>query len=160
MTANEFNERVRRLFREHETLIITDVKPSHIHAALLLIGLTPGESGGEAYLHEVYIAPYEHGSYANLEPRRVRKLLLNRREIQRLSLRTRDAGWTLVPLSTNSTSACTSSAEASVVLAYRITPSKGARVLRFSEPATSRYVSVMPRGPKTGCNWLKRSAGW
>ncbi len=29
--------------REHETLIVTDIKPSHLHAALLLIGLTPGE---------------------------------------------------------------------------------------------------------------------
>jgi hypothetical protein len=31
--------------REHETIIVSDVKPSHIHAALLLVGLNPGEPG-------------------------------------------------------------------------------------------------------------------
>ena len=31
--------------REHETFVVTTVKPSHVHAALLLIGLTPGAPG-------------------------------------------------------------------------------------------------------------------
>lgn len=31
--------------REHESLVVTNAKPSHIHAALLMIGLTPGKPG-------------------------------------------------------------------------------------------------------------------
>jgi hypothetical protein len=31
--------------KEHETLVVTDAKPSHVHAALLLAGLTPGKPG-------------------------------------------------------------------------------------------------------------------
>lgn len=32
--------------REHETLVVSQARPSHVHAAMLLIGLKPGESGG------------------------------------------------------------------------------------------------------------------
>jgi len=32
--------------KEHETLVVTSVRPAHVHAALLLIGLTPGKPGG------------------------------------------------------------------------------------------------------------------
>lgn len=54
---------------------------------------------GEAWLRDVYIAPYEQGSITNVDPHRKRKLLLKRREIDRLTGRTHEAGWTLVPLS-------------------------------------------------------------
>jgi SsrA-binding protein len=53
---------------------------------------------GEAWLVDVYIAPYEQGSHFNVEPRRRRKLLLSRREIHRLEGRGRERGYTLVPL--------------------------------------------------------------
>jgi SsrA-binding protein len=53
---------------------------------------------GEAWLRDVYIAPYEQGSVFNVEPRRRRKLLLARREIAKLELRSHESGWTLVPL--------------------------------------------------------------
>lgn len=55
-------------------------------------------SGGEAYLHNVHISPYEQGNRFNHEPRRVRKLLLHRLEINRLIGRVREKGYTLVPL--------------------------------------------------------------
>ncbi len=54
---------------------------------------------GQAWLRDVYIAPYEQGSYTNLDPHRLRKLLLHKREIARLSGRSRESGWTMVPLS-------------------------------------------------------------
>ena len=53
---------------------------------------------GEAWLHDVSITPYEYGTSANGDPHRPRKLLLKRRELDRLAARTREQGWTLVPL--------------------------------------------------------------
>ena len=41
-------------------------------------------AGGEVFLIDAHIGPYEHGNIANHEPKRKRKLLLNRREITKL----------------------------------------------------------------------------
>jgi SsrA-binding protein len=56
-------------------------------------------SGGEAWLHGVHIPPYDMGTWTNHEPRRTRKLLLHRKEIDRLERSTAERGLTLVPLS-------------------------------------------------------------
>src|SRR5439155_15255244 len=53
---------------------------------------------GEVWLLNCHISPYSHGNYANHEPLRTRKLLLNRSEINRLIGRTTERGLTLVPL--------------------------------------------------------------
>lgn len=53
---------------------------------------------GEVWLLNCHISPYSHGSYANHDPLRTRKLLLNRSEINRLIGRTTERGLTLVPL--------------------------------------------------------------
>ncbi len=53
--------------------------------------------GGEVFLYNMHIAPYSHGNRQNHEPKRPRKLLLNRREIDRLFGLTRQKGMTLVP---------------------------------------------------------------
>lgn len=53
---------------------------------------------GEVWLHNMYIAPYEQGSIFNVEPRRSRKLLLHRHEINRLIGLTQQKGLTLIPL--------------------------------------------------------------
>jgi SsrA-binding protein len=54
---------------------------------------------GEAWLHNVHIPEYTLGTWTNHEPRRTRKLLLHRKEIERLETATRERGSTLVPLS-------------------------------------------------------------
>ncbi len=54
---------------------------------------------GQAWLREIHIAPYEQGSLANGDPLRPRKLLLHRRELDRLGGRAQQSGFTLVPLS-------------------------------------------------------------
>ena len=56
-------------------------------------------SGGEVYLHGMHIPEYAQGTWTNHEPRRVRKLLLRRVEIDRLVGKLRESGVTLVPLS-------------------------------------------------------------
>jgi SsrA-binding protein len=54
---------------------------------------------GEAWLIGAHIGPYSHGNLQNHEPERPRKLLLNRREIDRLFGRTTIRGLTCIPLS-------------------------------------------------------------
>jgi SsrA-binding protein len=52
---------------------------------------------GELWLHNVHIPPYGPAARDNHDPERTRKLLVHRREIERLSGRTRERGLTLVP---------------------------------------------------------------
>lgn len=53
---------------------------------------------GELWLLNAHIAPYEQASSQNHEPRRSRKLLMHRREINRLQGQLQEKGLTLVPL--------------------------------------------------------------
>ena len=53
---------------------------------------------GEAWLEGAHIAEYEQGTYMNHEPTRRRKLLLHRREIDRLVGKVQAKGLTLIPL--------------------------------------------------------------
>ena len=53
---------------------------------------------GEMFLFKAYIGPYEQASRENLDSERERKLLLHRREIDRLSGKVRERGFTLIPL--------------------------------------------------------------
>jgi SsrA-binding protein len=55
-------------------------------------------SNGEAWLEAVHIPEYSQGTWNNHAPRRRRKLLLHRDEIQRILVDTRESGLTLVPL--------------------------------------------------------------
>lgn len=54
---------------------------------------------GEILLYQANISVYEQGSYNNHEPRRCRKLLMNRAEIKKLERKLMDKGVTLIPLS-------------------------------------------------------------
>ncbi|MEU8009052.1 SsrA-binding protein SmpB [Micromonospora parva] len=56
------------------------------------------ERDGELYLHAMHIPEYTQGTWTNHEPRRTRKLLLNRAEIDKLVGKTREGGFTIVPL--------------------------------------------------------------
>lgn len=53
---------------------------------------------GDAWLHNLHIAPYEPAALDNLDPKRTRKLLLHRREIDHLAGHTTQRGLTIVPL--------------------------------------------------------------
>jgi len=53
---------------------------------------------GEAYLVGAHISPYSHGNRENHDPERKRKLLLHRREIDRLQGQVVEKGLTVVPL--------------------------------------------------------------
>jgi SsrA-binding protein len=57
------------------------------------------ENNGELFLHGMHIPEYTQGTWTNHEPRRVRKLLLNRAEIHKLTGKLKESGLTIVPLS-------------------------------------------------------------
>jgi SsrA-binding protein len=53
---------------------------------------------GELWLLDTHIAPYKQASLQNHEPKRDRKLLMHRREINRLQGKVQEKGYTIVPL--------------------------------------------------------------
>ena len=53
---------------------------------------------GEAYLHNLHIYPYEFAVQEDYEPTRPRRLLLNKREIERMGIKDQQKGMALVPL--------------------------------------------------------------
>ena len=53
---------------------------------------------GEVFLHHCHISPYSHGNIMNHDPLRARKLLLHRKEINKLIGKTQQKGLTLIPL--------------------------------------------------------------
>jgi SsrA-binding protein len=76
----------------------TEVKSLRAGRASLQDGFAQ-VSDGEVWLHNVYIPEYTQGTWTNHEPRRTRKLLLHRGEIDRLVSKTAEQGLTLIPLS-------------------------------------------------------------
>ena len=53
---------------------------------------------GEAYIYGMHISPYEHGNIFNKDPLRTRKLLLNKREINKLTGYITQKGCSLIPI--------------------------------------------------------------
>ncbi|MFI5065219.1 MAG: SsrA-binding protein SmpB [Streptosporangiales bacterium] len=76
----------------------TEVKSLRAGRASLTDGFAQ-ISDGEMWLHGVHIPEYAQGTWTNHEPRRIRKVLLHRKEIDRLASKTAERGLTIVPLS-------------------------------------------------------------
>lgn len=53
---------------------------------------------GEVWIYNMHISPYEKGNIFNKDPLRIRKLLLNRREINKIEGKMSQKGYTIVPL--------------------------------------------------------------
>lgn len=53
---------------------------------------------GEVFLHNMHITPYPYAHHLNLDPKRTRKLLLHHQEIKRLIGKTKEKGYSLIPL--------------------------------------------------------------
>ena len=86
------------VFEAGVSLVGTEVKSLREGRASLVDGYALVEDG-EVWLKNVHIPEYDPGTWTNHEPRRPRKLLLNRHEIVRLAAVTREKGITIVPLS-------------------------------------------------------------
>ncbi len=53
---------------------------------------------GEAFIYSMHISPYEHGNIFNKDPLRTRKLLLHKKEIEKLYGSVKKDGFSIVPL--------------------------------------------------------------
>jgi len=93
-----FDYRIEDTYEAGLVLTGTEVKSLRAGRASLTDGFAQ-ISDGEVWLHNVHIPEYTQGTWTNHEPRRTRKLLLHRKEIEKLSSRTAEQGLTLVPLS-------------------------------------------------------------
>jgi SsrA-binding protein len=98
------NRRARHDYAIEETveagIVLTgpEVKSLRAGAAQLRDSYARISRAGEVFLVKAHIAPYEKANRENRDPDRERKLLLHRREIDRLAGRVREKGLTLVPL--------------------------------------------------------------
>ena len=79
-------------------LVGTEVKSLRAGRASLTDGFAQIRDG-QVWLHNVHIPEYDPGTWTNHEPRRVRKLLMHKAEINKLSKLTKEQGITLVPVS-------------------------------------------------------------
>ncbi len=98
------NRRARHEYHLHETfeagLVLTGTEVKSLRAGRVSLGDAFADiSGGEVWLYNVHIPEYTQGTWTNHAPRRKRKLLLNRHEIDKLSQRVHERGFTIVPLS-------------------------------------------------------------
>lgn len=75
----------------------TEVKAARAGKVQLKDGFVEFRDGA-AFLMSVHISPYSHGNRENHEAERPRKLLLHKREIERLAGRSQAKGFTVVPL--------------------------------------------------------------
>jgi len=81
-------------------LVLTGTEIKSIRAGLVQLNDAHARvEDGEVWLHHAHIAPYDQGNRFNVDSRRSRKLLLHRREIDRLLGKAQERGLTLVPLS-------------------------------------------------------------
>jgi SsrA-binding protein len=86
------------VFEAGVALVGTEVKSLREGKASLVDAFATVDDG-EVWLRNVHIPEYHHGSWTNHAPRRNRKLLMHRREIDTLIGKIRDGNLTLVPLS-------------------------------------------------------------
>lgn len=85
-------------FEAGVALMGTEVKSLRLGRASIVEAYATVDDG-EVWLRGLNIPEYTHGSWTNHEPRRTRKLLLHKYEIERLIGKIREGGLTLVPMS-------------------------------------------------------------
>ena len=88
---------IEDVFEAGIVLMGTEVKALRAGRASLIDSWCEVDNG-EAWLEGVHIPEYAQGTWTNHAPRRKRKLLLHRKEIERLDSKTREKGQTIVPL--------------------------------------------------------------
>ncbi|SEO67345.1 SsrA-binding protein SmpB [Propionispora vibrioides] len=98
------NRKARHDYHIHETYEVglvltgTEVKSLRAGKANLKDAYARIDNHGEVMLHNMHISPYDQGNRFNHEPLRTRKLLMHRYEIIKLIGKTKEKGYTLVPL--------------------------------------------------------------
>jgi SsrA-binding protein len=91
------NYSILEVFETGIVLLGTEVKSLREGKASLVDAYATVDDG-EVWLRNLHIPEYHHGSWTNHDPRRTRKLLLHRRQIDTLIGKIRDGNLTLIPL--------------------------------------------------------------
>ena len=96
------NRRAHRLFTLQETfesgMVLTGAEVKSCRAGKIqLADAYATIRNGELWLHNAHISAYAHATIGNAEPVRMRKLLMHRREIDRLAAKVQQKGLTLIP---------------------------------------------------------------
>ncbi|MBC8464573.1 MAG: SsrA-binding protein SmpB [Bacteroidetes bacterium] len=76
----------------------TEIKSIRNSKAMITDAFCAFKPDGALYVRNMHIAEYEFGTYANHEPKRERKLLLNQQELDKLQKKLKDQGLTIIPL--------------------------------------------------------------
>lgn len=97
------NRKARHDYHIHETyeagLVLTGTEVKSLRAGKANLKDSYARiDNGELMLHNMHISPYEQGNRFNHEPLRTRKLLMHRMEINKLIGKTKEKGFTLVPI--------------------------------------------------------------
>jgi SsrA-binding protein len=97
------NRRARHDYHIDETyeagIVLTGAEVKSLRGGRASLGEAYARvTDGEVWLENLHIPPYAHASDASYDPKRTRKLLLRREEIERLIGRTQERGLTLVPM--------------------------------------------------------------
>lgn len=93
-----FDYQLSKKYRAGIVLIGSEVKSMKLkHASLQ--GSFIKIIGGEAFLINAQINPYQFANNQNYDPKRNRKLLLSKKEIDQLATGTKQKGWAIIPLS-------------------------------------------------------------
>ena len=98
------NRKARHDYTIYETfeagieLVGTEVKSLRAGKANLKDAYAQITKTAEVYVYNLHISPYDFGNQFNHDPLRPRRLLLHRSEIRRLIGKTKEKGYTLVPL--------------------------------------------------------------
>jgi SsrA-binding protein len=97
------NRRARHDYHIEETfeagIVLTGPEVKSLRAGRASLAEAYGRvTDGELWVENLHIAPYSHAAERSYDPRRLRKLLLHRAEIDRLMGKTQERGLTLIPL--------------------------------------------------------------
>jgi SsrA-binding protein len=97
------NRRARHDYHIEETfeagIVLTGPEVKSLRAGRASLAEAYGRvTDGELWVENLHISPYSHAAERSHDPRRARKLLLHRAEIDRLVGRTQERGLTLIPL--------------------------------------------------------------
>ena len=76
----------------------TEIKSIRYNGVNLKDSFCSFSSEGELFLYKCHITPYEYGNRYNHEPERLRKLLLTKKELLKISQKVKENGYTIVPL--------------------------------------------------------------
>ena len=93
-----FDYEITEKYEAGIVLVGTEIKSIRNSKTSIVGSFCYFNSDGELFIKDMDIAIYEEGSYNNHEPKRERKLLMHKRELNKLKSKIEEKGFTIIPL--------------------------------------------------------------